>query len=536
ELKAYAAEQRVDVFISAVAREGDDGWELALRLRDSDGKALGRPVTFRANTLGALVKDLKGNGQVRVDRAMRGAPPSRAARSVVASTEGSLEEAEQSWDADGDAAPSRAKPRKAKAKAARAKAEPAEEPEAEPRTQERVPDRGRATYLRFAMAGAAPPPAPPEKRAPARKKKAKRAVEERAPEPRAKAVPVAVAAAPDEIDLDAATSDALEEGPSPSPPAETVLDADADLQPTQLASVESERDSSALGPAESADDERQLVREDDTDSAAALVASVGSSLDAAEQGPSDTGVDGSERRGLDPAPTVVASVQAGLLRRQLEYVDDLYGRLRAPTTNGWVYRADAAFYPFAEPLKSRLSLFGSFEGSFAGAVVDDRTDQTYDVTFSEFAGGLRYRHPLGNHGLGFRASVGHMSSGLDDPEGRSGVPEFSYTYLTPSVDVDLRFGSVSLRAELGYRHSLGDFGEAGAEPWFPRMQGYGFESKLGFEYRFTKQVAFVLSGALRRFVLEMNSEPEDASTGNAEVAAGAVDQYLSGYAGLQLTL
>ncbi len=53
---------------------------------------------------------------------------------------------------------------------------------------------------------------------------------------------------------------------------------------------------------------------------------------------------------------------------------------------------------------------------------------------------------------------------------------------------------------------------------------------------FTRPVAFVLSGALRRFVLEMNSVPEDAESGDAEVAAGAVDQCLSGYAGLQLTL
>jgi len=546
ELKAYAAEQRVDVFISAVAREGNDGWELALRLQDAEGKALGRPVTFRANTLGALVKDLKGNGQVRLDRAMRGAPPSRAARSVVASTEVSLEDAEQSWDADGDAAPraapAKAKPRKGKPKAEQASAE---QPEPEPDSKEGVADRGRAAYLRLAMGGAAVAPPPTAKRGAAPKREAKRAPEKRAPEKRktAKRAPVAPAAAPAEIDLDAATSDALEEGPSPSPPpetvlaetapsetapSETVLDADADLEPTQVAAADA--------PVEEPEERSPSREEEEAASAAAVVASVDSSLDAAGQGPSDDGVDGSDSRNLETAPIVIAAVQAGLLRRELSYVDDLYGRLRAPTTNGWVYRADAAFFPFAKPLKARLSLVGSYEGAFAGTVVDDRSEQTYDVTFSEFAGGLRYRHPLGNHELGVRASVGYMSSGLDDPQGLSGVPEFSYTYLTPSVDARLRFGDISLLAELGYRHSVGDFGEAGKAPWFPRMEGYGFDSKLGFEYRFSKQAAFVLSGALRRFVLEMNSVPEDAESGGAEVAAGAVDQYLSGYAGLQLTL
>jgi hypothetical protein len=32
----------------------------------------------------------------------------------------------------------------------------------------------------------------------------------------------------------------------------------------------------------------------------------------------------------------------------------------------------------------------------------------------------------------------------------------------------------------------------------------------------------------------MNSEPEDAQNGTAEVAAGAVDLYLAGYLGLSL--
>lgn len=548
ELRSYAAEQRVDVFISAVAREGNDGWELALRLQNPDGKALGKPVTFRANTLGALVKELKGNGQVRLDRAMRGAPPSRAARSVVASTEVSLEGAEQSWDADADdrppAASAKAKPAQTKARAAQAGppiAEPEGEPE--PETKERVPDRGRAAYLRFAMAGAAvaPPPTAKTKRAPAPKRAAKRAPEkkaavaQRAPEP---------PAAPEEIDLDAATSDALEEDPSPSPPreavaaratpdnsvvAETVLDADADLEPAEGASARA-------GDEEPEQERRPSRDEEESASAAAVVASVDASLDAVEQTPADNGVDDSDGPDTEQVPVAIAKIQAGLLRRTLSYVDDLYGRLRAPTTNGWVYRADAAFFPFAKPLKSRLALVGSYEGALTGAVVDDRSEQTYDVKFSEVAGGLRYRQPLGAHELGLRASVGHLSSGLDDPQGLSGVPEFSYTYITPSVDVDLRFGDVSLQAELGYRHSVGDFGEAGRAPWFPHMEGYGFDTKLGFEYRFSKQVAFVLSGALRRFVLDMNSVPDDASSGGAEVAAGAVDQYLAGYSGLQLTL
>ena len=41
---------------------------------------------------------------------------------------------------------------------------------------------------------------------------------------------------------------------------------------------------------------------------------------------------------------------------------------------------------------------------------------------------------------------------------------------------------------------------------------------------------------LRRYVLEMNSEPEDASSGIAEVAGGAVDAYLGAYLGVLVFL
>jgi hypothetical protein len=34
----------------------------------------------------------------------------------------------------------------------------------------------------------------------------------------------------------------------------------------------------------------------------------------------------------------------------------------------------------------------------------------------------------------------------------------------------------------------------------------------------------------------MNSQPDDAALGVAEVAGGAIDQYVSGYFGLNITL
>jgi hypothetical protein len=62
------------------------------------------------------------------------------------------------------------------------------------------------------------------------------------------------------------------------------------------------------------------------------------------------------------------------------------------------------------------------------------------------------------------------------------------------------------------------------------------EGSLGLEYRISKEVAFEVSTNLRRFLLQMNSRPEDALDGTAEVAGGAVDLYLGGYFGLNIAL
>ena len=132
--------------------------------------------------------------------------------------------------------------------------------------------------------------------------------------------------------------------------------------------------------------------------------------------------------------------------------------------------------------------------------------------------------------------IGAMTAGLDDPEVRSGVPEFSYTVLNPAIDLGLNFGDVSVRTALGYRKTLGDFGQESETRWFPRMTGYGLDGKVELEYRYSEELAFEVSGTLRRYVLEMNSVPQDAIDGTSEVAGGAIDSYVGGYFGLNLTL
>jgi hypothetical protein len=201
-----------------------------------------------------------------------------------------------------------------------------------------------------------------------------------------------------------------------------------------------------------------------------------------------------------------------------------------------VYRLDAALFPFARPLKDRLALIGSYEGALAGTVRDERAGREFGVTFSQLEGGMRYRQPLGQHELGAQLTVGAMNAGLDGSAVASGVPEISYTLLSPAVNAALHFGPVALRASVAYQYTLGGLGEFASAEWFPRVEGSGVQGQVGLEYRISRNLSVQASGALRRFVLDMNSRPDDARRGEAEVAGGAVDLYTTGYFGLALTL
>lgn len=80
------------------------------------------------------------------------------------------------------------------------------------------------------------------------------------------------------------------------------------------------------------------------------------------------------------------------------------------------------------------------------------------------------------------------------------------------------------------------YGELADDDWFPRVGGYGIEAQASAAYPLSSRLAVEASASLRRFVLEMNSEPEDGDAGISDVAGGAVDSFLALYAGVRLSL
>jgi hypothetical protein len=223
------------------------------------------------------------------------------------------------------------------------------------------------------------------------------------------------------------------------------------------------------------------------------------------------------------------------VHRSLDFSDDIYDRLRRQQANIWVYQAEGELYPFERPIGERLGVIASYESVFSGTVRDTDFSANYPVIFQEFFGGIRARHPLGPHVLGFDLTFGRMRSGLEDTGGEANIPDIEYTLLRSSLDFSLELGPVRAVGSAGFRLPLG-YGEVSDAEWFPRIGGYGFEASGGAVYPLSKGVSLELTGTVRRFLLEMNSEPEDAIGGVAEVAGGAVDLYLAGYFGMSFRL
>jgi hypothetical protein len=302
------------------------------------------------------------------------------------------------------------------------------------------------------------------------------------------------------------------EGPLEAPAEVEVWDADADS--TSSASLASKTESSAGGSDEvpAAD----ALFEVDSDSISDREPSV-------------------DRGAKEGGMVVRLRGRGGVVRHSLDFSDDIYNRLRTQRANIWVYQVDGALYPFERPIGERLGLIASFESVFSGNVRDTDFSANFPVIFQEMFAGVRARHPLGKHELGFDLTFGRMLSGLDDENGEANIPDMNYTLLRSVFDVTLDLGRVRATGSAGFRLPLG-YGEVSHEDWFPRVGGYGFEASAGADYPLSKSVSLELTGAMRRYLLEMNSEPQDAMLGVSEVAGGAVDLYLAGYFGMSFKL
>ncbi|HVU01421.1 MAG TPA: hypothetical protein VHE30_06700 [Polyangiaceae bacterium] len=240
----------------------------------------------------------------------------------------------------------------------------------------------------------------------------------------------------------------------------------------------------------------------------------------------------------------------GGFSRHYSYEQDVNGNLRPYDLGAAPFVAlGLGWYPaahFTGGVPSNIGIVGSFEQSLGAESKLTATGQKFGTTAREFTVGLRGRLPVDVHELGLAVRYGQQSfevKGDLDPSAANAAgipirrdlfPDVTYSFLEPALDARFAFGSVGLGVYAGYRLVLSPGPLADAE-WFPHAKASALHAGLFVSYEVAKPLAVLLGFDLRRYGLSMHSKPSDLIAGT-DVAGGAIDQYLSGFAGIEVKL
>ena len=159
---------------------------------------------------------------------------------------------------------------------------------------------------------------------------------------------------------------------------------------------------------------------------------------------------------------------------------------------------------------------------------------TFPTSMHEFSGGIRYRIPVGAAQIGLAFTGGEHAfwfvSGGGVDRSQLEIPNTAYQFVRGGVDARVAVtADFSLGAGAGYRYVLNQAGPVSKD--FPHLTVAGIDAGVRAAYAFTSSVEARLQADLRRYFYDMHSV-----RGDALIAGGAVDQYLSVAFLLALTL
>jgi hypothetical protein len=152
----------------------------------------------------------------------------------------------------------------------------------------------------------------------------------------------------------------------------------------------------------------------------------------------------------------------------------------------------------------------------------------------EFEGGVRVRIPLGDGEIGVSGAYGqhsfHVTSADVAPGPGAIVPNVDYTFMRAGLDGRLRLGAISLGAHVGTRFvpKTGPL----ATLWFNSTKTTSVEAGVSVAYALTPTFSVVGGADFLRYAFDFNPVQKD----NPVIAGGAVDQYISGYLALRVSL
>ena len=229
--------------------------------------------------------------------------------------------------------------------------------------------------------------------------------------------------------------------------------------------------------------------------------------------------------GRSRAPLSVA-LGVSFQNRDYSYNDDAFESLRPYELAGApAIAADVRWYPAAHFVDGFARHIGvDFRGRYlVGVSSEDADGNEFGTSSFDLVGGLRGRFPLGSHEVGLALGFGQHQFSVDVPDDGPALPSVTYTYLRIGAD-----GRVGLPADL---HIYGGFawrqvfsaGDLDSDEWFPRASTGGLDAQLGIGWVFYQGLELRLGGELTRYFFSLNAEP-----GDARVAGGALDQYITG--------
>jgi len=241
-----------------------------------------------------------------------------------------------------------------------------------------------------------------------------------------------------------------------------------------------------------------------------------------------------KRRPLDHTNSMVfAEVAVGVARRSLNYIEPLYGPLRAyraPAVG--IYSIGGEIYPAAASginVAKDIGLAFRVANSLALESKSADGTQTARALFWRYAVGLRGRILAGKTKesplIGLEGTYGVWSFLFGgDPELVAEAPPVQYRYLRAGADVRVPLGVFSLLGGAGYMNilSAGPLTER-----FPNARIFGVDATIGGTYPVMPWVDVRLALTYARIFSNTHADPE------AEyVAAGALDQYIIGNLGM----
>ncbi len=240
--------------------------------------------------------------------------------------------------------------------------------------------------------------------------------------------------------------------------------------------------------------------------------------------------------GEGPAPVAFTlDIGSRGVRRTFDFNDP---RFYAGTTWPGAYRLKAAPVPFLHvglyPLAfagrdglANIGLVGRYE-----RLIGVSTKSGGTTSGQEFDVGLRGRLPLGGGEVGLSATYGQhtflLTSADLPPSNATTVPNVEYTFVRADLDGAANLGSVTLGGHVGTRF-VPKTGALGT--WFGTTKTTSIEAGISAAFRLTPVIEVVAGGDYLRYAFAF-SPPRN----NGIVAGGAVDQYISGYLALRVSI